>query len=327
MRSQPFACGVAAVCIALFASAGLCAETATQWPTKPVLIVGTSTAGGSGDILARLLSQGLSEHLGRQFVVENRPGAAGNIGADTVAKAAPDGYTFALTTSGPLANNKYLYKSMPYDPEKNLAPVILLGEIPLVLVVNPSVPANNLDEFVKLAREHPDKMTVAHPGTGTIGHLALELINTRSKVSLVPVPYKGETPALMDVIGGAVQADSSPITSLIPSIKGGKVRALAVFSKKRFPGLPEVPTAIEQGFDIDASVWFALVGPAGVPKDIIDKLNREVARILQLPDTQAKLDQFALVVAGGSPDRLKTLMASDSAKWKQVIDDAKIEAQ
>jgi tripartite-type tricarboxylate transporter receptor subunit TctC len=313
-----------AIAAALFALAACGLVQAQEYPARPVKVIVPFPAGGSADILARLIAQGLGDKLGQQFVVENRAGAAGNLGTDAVAKAAPDGYTLGLSTSGPLANNKFLYKSMPYDPEKAFAPVVLVGEIPLVIVAHPGVPAKNLKEFVELARANPGRNSVGHPGNGTIGHLALELMKANTKADLLAVPYKGDTPAMTDLLGGTIQAISAPVSAFIPNIQAGKLTALAVTSKARFQGLPNVATALEQGIDLEASVWFAMVAPAGTPKTIVDRINAEANRIINSTEGRAKLAQFGAIAIAGAPERLAAQIATDSAKWKRVIESAKI---
>ena len=297
---------------------------AQDYPSKPVRLIVPFPAGGSSDVVARFIAQGLSEKTGQQFVVENRAGAAGNLGTDAVAKAVPDGYTLGLSTSGPLANNKFLYKTMPYDSEKAFTPVVLVGEIPLVIVVNLGVPAKNLKEFVELARREPGKQSIGHPGNGTIGHLALELFKNTAKIDVLAVPYKGDTPGMTDLIGGAIQGFAAPVAAFIPNIQAGKMRALAVTSRSRVPGLPDVPTAAEQGIELDAAVWFGVVGPAGMAKPIVDRLNAEINRLLASSDGRAQLTRYAALVAGGPPERMGQLMATDAAKWKRVIETAKI---
>ena len=304
--------------ILLIAACGV--AQAQDYPTKPVKVFVPFPAGGSADILARLIAQGLGDKFGQQFVVENRAGAAGNLGTDAVAKAAPDGYTLGLSTSGPLANNKLLYKAMPYDPEKAFAPIILVGEIPLVIVSHPAVPAKNLKEFVDLARANPGRNSVGHPGNGTIGHLALELMKTNTKVDLLAVPYKGDTPAMTDLLGGSIQAISAPVSAFIPNIQAGKLTALAVTSKVRFQGLPAVPTAQELGIDLEASVWFAMVAPARA-----DCMNADL-RISggRLWESLCETAQFGAIPIAGAPERLATQIAIDTAKWKRVIEASKI---
>ena len=297
---------------------------AQDYPTKPVRVIVPFAAGGSADILARMIAQGMTDKLGQPFVVENRAGAAGNLGTDAVAKAAPDGYTLGQSSSGPLANNKFLYKAMPYDPEKAFTPIILLGEIPLVIASNPGVPAKTLKEFVELARANPGKNSVGHPGNGTIGHLALELMKSITRTDLLAVPYKGDAPAMVDLLGGSIQAIAAPVSAFIPNIQAGKLNALAVTSKVRFQGLPNVPTAVEQGFDLEASVWYAMVAPLGTPRAIVDKINAEANRIINSPEGRAKLAQFGAIAIAGAPERLAAQVATDSAKWKRVIESAKI---
>jgi tripartite-type tricarboxylate transporter receptor subunit TctC len=292
---------------------------ATGWPAKPITLVIPFPAGGSTDAVGRLLAQRLGERLGQPVVVDNRAGAGGNLGTDIVAKAAPDGYTLALSTSGPLANNKFLYKSLPFDPAKHLAPVVAVGEIPLVIAAHPGVKAANLKEFVEQARARPGKLSIAHPGNGTMGHLAVELIKSQARIDTLNVPYKGDTPAITDVLGGSVDALSLPVTALVANIQAGKLKGLAVTSRQRFAGLPEVPTALEQGLDVDATVWFAVVGPAGVPAPVVERLNKEINAILATPEARAKLAQYGANPIGGSAQQLAQLMATDSAKWKKVI--------
>ncbi len=314
------------ILMAAWLAVPLCAgpALAQDYPTKPVRLIVPFPAGGSSDVVARFIAQGLSEKIGQQFVVENRAGAAGNVGTDAVAKAAPDGYTLGLSTSGPLANNKFLYKAMPYDSEKAFTPVVLVGEIPLVIVVNPALPAKNLKEFVDLARREPGKQSIGHPGNGTIGHLALELFKNTAKIDVLAVPYKGDTPGMTDLIGGAIQGFAAPVTAFIPNIQAGKMRALAVTSRARVPGLPDVQTAGEQGIELDAAVWFGVVGPAGMARPIVDRLNAEINRLLASGEGRAQLTRYAALVAGGPPERMGQLMATDAAKWKRVIEAAKI---
>ncbi len=294
------------------------------WPTKPVRIVASFAPGGSSDLVARQLAQHLTTHYGQQFFVENRAGAGGNIGVDFVAKAAPDGYTLGLATSGPLANNKSLYKNMPYDPEKDLTPIALVGEIPLVIAINPGVKANTLTEFVALSKSSATPPSVANPGNGTIGHLAVEYLRMTSGANLQSVPYRGDAPAMADAVAGTVNGVSSPVTSQIPHIQANRLRALAITAKARFPGLPDVPTANEQGVNLEATVWSALVGPAGLPPQIVNSLNQEVNKYIGSAEGRAKLTSLGLVPLAGTPAQLREQMSSEAAKWKQVVESAKI---
>lgn len=295
-----------------------------EWPNKPVRIVATFAPGGSSDLVARQIALHLTARYGQQFIVENRVGAGGNIGVDYVAKSAPDGYTLALATSGPLANNKHLYNPMPFDAQKDLSPIALVGEIPLVIAVNPAVKASTLGEFVALSKTARDPLSVANPGKGTIGHLATEQLRIAAGAKLQSVPYKGDAPAMTDAMSGVVDAVSAPVTSLLANIQGHKLKALAVTSKARFPALPDVPTAAEQGIALEATVWNAVVGPAGLPKAIVESLNREINRYTSSPEGKAKLASLGLVPLSGTPAKLGELMASESARWKPVVESAKI---
>jgi tripartite-type tricarboxylate transporter receptor subunit TctC len=309
---------------ALALAAALPAAFAADWPAKPITMIVPFPAGGSTDAVARLIAQRLGEKLGQQVVVDNRAGAGGNLGTDLAAKAAPDGYTIALSTSGPLANNKFLYKSMAFDPLKDLTPVVAVGEIPMGIAVNPALKVNSLKEFLDQARAKPGKLSIANPGNGTIGHLTAELVKSQSKVHALSVPYKGDTPAITDTVGGTVDAVVMPITALVPQIQSGKLTGLAVTSRKRFAGLPDMPTAIEQGIQAESTVWFAIVAPARTPAPVVERLNKEINAILATPEARTKLAQFGASTLGGTPQELAHLMATDSAKWKKVIESAHI---
>jgi len=297
-----------------------------NWPSKPVKMVVPFPAGGSTDLVARFLAQGLSDKLGQQFVVENKSGAAGNLGTDGVAKSSPDGYTIGLVTSGPLVNNKFLYPNMPFDADKDLTPIALVCEIPLVITSNPKFPARNLKQFVEFSKAKPQDYSVGHPGNGTIGHLALEYFSMVTQNKLVGIAYRGDTPAMAVLLGGNIQAIFAPITAFIPNITAGKITGLAVTSSARYPGLPDIPTAKEQGIDIVATVWFAIVGPANLQPSIVQKLNAEINILLASSAGKAKLQQFGAVATIGSPDNLIQLIKEDGKKWKTVIETANIKA-
>lgn len=307
----------------LFASHGA-VHAQGNWPSKPVRIIASFAPGGSSDLVARQIAQHLSTRYGQQFVVENRAGAGGNIGVDFVAKSAPDGYTLGLATSGPLANNKSLYAKMPFDAAKDLTPIALVGEIPLVIAVNPAVKAVNLREFVALSKAKPSASPVSNPGNGTIGHLATEALRINTGARLQAVPYKGDSPAMTDAISGAVDGVSAPVTSLMANIEAKKLKALAVTSKARFSGLPNVPTAKEQGVNLEATVWSALVGPAGLPPAIVASLNQEINQYTASLEGKAKLSVLGMAPLSGTPAQLSELMASEAARWKRVVESAKI---
>lgn len=308
----------------LILSAQGAALAQSDWPNKPVRIIASFAPGGSSDLVARQLAQHLTTRYNQQFIVENRVGAGGNIGVDAVAKAAPDGYTLGLATSGPLANNKSLYKTMPFDPQKDLTPVALVGEIPLVIAINPDVKANSLSEFVALSKASANPLSVGNPGNGTIGHLATEYLRMVSGAKLQSVPYRGDSPAMADAISGTVNGVSAPVTSLVPNIQANKLRALAVAAKTRFPGLPNVPTANEQGVNLEATVWSAVVGPAGLPQPIVTALNREINTYISSTEGKAKMAALGLVPLPGTPAQLSEQMSNEAAKWKRVVESAKI---
>lgn len=294
------------------------------WPDKPVRIIASFAAGGSSDLVARQVAQHLSTRFGQQFIVENRAGAGGNIGVDFVAKAPADGYVLGLATSAPLANNASLYAKMPFDAAKDLTPIALVGEIPLVIAVNPAVKARDLREFVAMGKSKTDPVSVGNPGNGTIGHLATEALRLNAGVKLQAVPYKGDAPAMTDAISGAIDAVFAPVTSLMPNIEARRLKALAVTSKHRFPGLPDVPTAKEQGINVEATVWSALVGPVGLPPAIVTSLNKEINSFIGSADGKAKLASLGMSGLSGTPAQLSALMASEAVTWKKVIDSAKI---
>lgn len=297
---------------------------AADWPARPITLIVPFPAGGSTDALARLIAQRLSEKLGQPVVVDNRSGAGGNLGTDLAAKAAADGYTIALSTSGPLANNRFLYRNLPFNPLTDLAPVIAVGQIPTGIAVHPGLKVQTLKELLDLARARPGKLAIANPGNGTIGHLAAELIKGQARIDALSVPYRGDIPAITDVVGGSVEAVSMPITALMPQIQAGKLKGVAVTSAQRFVGLPQVPTAVEQGVDVEASVWMAVVGPKGLQAPVVERLNKEINAILATPEARSKFAQFGATPLGGSAQQLAQLMASDSAKWKKVIEAAHI---
>lgn len=326
MKFVPFARMLACAAGLSLSLLGTAVHAQGDWPNKPVRIIATFAPGGSSDLVARQIALHLSAHYGQQFIVENRPGAGGNIGVDAVVKSAPDGYTLGLATSGPLANNKWLYHPMPFDAAKDLTPVALVGEIPLVIAVNPAVKASTLTEFVALTKAK-DSLTVSNPGNGTIGHLATEALRIHTGAKLRSIPYKGDAPAMTDAISGAVDGVSAPVTSLVPNIQGQKLKALAVTSKARFPGLPNVPTANEQGIPLEATVWNAVVGPAGLPAAIVTSLNQEINKYTSSAEGKAKLASLGLVPLQGTPAQLGERMASESARWKKVVEAAGITLQ
>lgn len=295
------------------------------WPARPVRLVVPFPAGGSTDLVARYLAKGLGERLGQPFVVDNRTGASGNIGTDAVAKAAADGQTLGLVTSGPLVNNRYLFKSMPFDAVRDLTPIALACEIPMVFATQPArTPATGLAQFLATARAGNGRTSVGTPGNGTIGHLTMEAINLHSQALLRNVPYRGDVPGITDLLGGSIDAVVGPITAFIPHLQSGRLRGLAVTSGQRFPGLPDIPTAQEQGIPITATVWLALVGPAGLPPAIAQTLNSTVNGLLESSEGRERLAAQGAVVATGAPDQVRERIGADSRLWQRVIADAGI---
>jgi len=290
------------------------------YPAKPIRLVVPFPAGGTTDILARAVGQKLTEAWGQPVVVDNRPGAGGNIGAELVAKAAPDGYTLLMGTVGTHAINASLYAKMPYDHIKDFAPVILVAGVPNVLVVNPAVPVNSVQELIAYAKANPGRLNFASSGSGTSIHLSGELFKVMAGVQMTHIPYKGSAPALQDLIGGQVQLMFDNLPSALPQIKGGKLRALAVTSAARAAALPDVPTVAEAGLPgFEASSWFGVLAPAGTPVAIIARLNAEIAKWLASPEAREKLASQGANAAGGSPEDFAKHIAAETAKWQKVV--------
>jgi len=309
----------------LAAAASLAAIPAAQandaYPAKPIRMVVGFPSGGAPDILARIFSEKFS--LGQPVIVDNKPGAGGNIGAETVARSAPDGYTLALGTVGTHSINGALYSKMPYDMVKDFTPVILLASTPNVLVVHPSVPAKNVQELIALAKAKPGQLTFGTPGIGTSLHVAGELFNTMAGTKIEHVPYKGRAMAIPDLLGGHITMMFDNLPSALPVVKEGKLRALGVTSAHRSASAPDIPTIAEQGLPgYEATSWFAVFVPAHTPKEIVVKLNAEMNRIFTQPDVQAKLKTLGLDPVLGTPEKLAEYQRSEIAKWAKVVKDS-----
>jgi len=302
--------------LACFA-AGAFAQT---YPTHSIRLVVPFPAGGTTDILARAAAQKLSESLGQAVVVDNRPGAAGNIGADLVAKSAPDGYTLLMGTVGTHAINPGLYAKMPYDHVKDFVPVVLVAGVPNVLVVNPAFPVNSVAELIALARAKPGTINFASSGSGTSIHLSGELFKTMAGIDMTHVPYKGSSPALTDLMGGQVQIMFDNLPSALPLIKAGKLRAIAVTSLKRAPALPDVPTISESGLPgFEASSWFGVLAPAETPAPIVAKINADVNKWLQSPEAREQLLAQGANAAGGTSEQFAAHIRAETEKWAKVV--------
>lgn len=309
-------------CAALLAALALTAAgaAAQSYPTKPIRLVVPFPPGGTTDILAREVGQRLSASLGQPVVIDNRPGAAGNIGSELVAKSAPDGYTLLMCTVSTHAINPNLYAKLPYDHVADFAPVVLVASVPNVLEVTPSLPVNTVADLIKLAKEKPGQINFASSGSGTSIHLSGELFKTMAGVDMTHVPYKGSAPALTDLIGGQVQVMFDNLPSSLPQIKAGKLRAIAVTSAQRAPALPNVPTIAESGLPgFEATSWFGVVAPAGTPPAIVARLNADVNQWLQTPEAKEKLLAQGAAAAGGSPEQFAAYIRAETEKWAKVV--------
>ena len=290
---------------------------------KPIKLVVPFPAGGGTDIFARVIGNKLAETLKWVVVVDNKPGAGGNIGIDAVAKSPADGYTIGLGQTSNLAINPTLYTKLPYDPLKDLVPIVLVADAPLVLVVPANSPFKTVADVVAAAKKKPGDVTFGSPGNGTVAHLTGELFQMAAGVKFQHIPYKGSAQALTDLMGGQVQVYMSSIPTALSHIKGGKLRALAVTSPKRAPSLPDVPTIAEAGYKgFDANTWFGLVAPAGTPAPIVTKINAEVNRILKMPDVKEKFAAEGGGPIGGSSQEFAALLKSDYVKWAKVVKDS-----
>jgi tripartite-type tricarboxylate transporter receptor subunit TctC len=301
---------------------------AQTYPAKPVRMIVAYAPGGSVDIVARLVAQKLTESLGQQFVVENRAGASGNIGTDYVAKSAPDGYTLLMGSSPALAANTHLFAKMPFDPVKDLAPIILIANQPNVLVVHPSSPATNVKELIALAQSRPKGLTFGSSGLGGSQHIAAELFMMTTGVKMVHVPYKGGAPALSDLLGGHVDLIFEVLPTTIQHIREGRLRALAVTTRQRSGMLPAVPTLAEAGLaDYEFRGWIGLAAPAALPQALIARLNAEVRKAMGAGDLKTKLLEYGLDIAGGTPEDFAAFMREDSANYGRIVKAAGIQPQ
>lgn len=312
----------AALLLAIASTASaVCAQT-TKWPDKPVRVIVPFPAGGTTDVVARTFAPKLTEEYGQQFIVDNRPGAGGSLGAEIAARANPDGHTFAIVTSS-YAPNAAIYK-LPYDPVKGIAPVSMISLLPFLLAVHPSLKAVNAREFIELARAQPGALNFASPGAGSTPHLASEWLQQVTKVKFTHVAYKGDSPALVDLISGQVHAVFATELVLGAHIKAGRVRPLAVSMAKRAPSLPDLPSLSEAvpGFAFDG--WAGMWAPAGTPTTIVSRLNQSIARILKLPDVQERLRAGGGEPAASTPEGFARIIAQDVATWTKVVRDGNI---
>jgi tripartite-type tricarboxylate transporter receptor subunit TctC len=313
------------VALGLGGAIALPAFAQAAWPTKPVRIVVPFAAGGTTDILARAIAPELSRAFGQQFIVDNRAGAGGNVGAEIVAHSAPDGYTLLMGTVGTHGINRALYDKLPYDPIKDFAPVTLVAGVPNVMEMQTerarALGINNAQDFIKYAKSHPGKLNMASSGSGTSIHLAGELFKSMAGVYMVHVPYRGSGPALLDLVGGTADVMFDNLPSSLPHIKAGKLKAFAVTSRERSAALPDVPTVEEaaglKGFD--ATSWFGLLAPAGTPPDIVNRIQQEVAKSLGTPAIKEKMLAQGAIPSGNTPAEFARHIDAEHKKWAQVV--------
>ena len=310
-------CLAAVLMLALTLATSIAAQ---GYPIKPIRFVVPYAPGGNTDILARLLGQKLSEAWGQQVIIDNRPGAAGTVGAELVARAPADGYTLIMGSFGNIIVANSLYKNLKYDPFRDFASIALVSLPPGILVENPAVPAQNVRELIAYAKSNPGRLNYGSPGSGAWNHLFFELFNASAGIAIVHVPYKGIAPAVVDLLGGQVQLAISAFPTALPHIRSGKLRALAVTSAKRSGLMTDVPTVAESGLaGYEAAGWFGVLAPAGTPPAVVAKLNAEINRILELPEVKASLASDGAEPAGGTPAQMTESARAASAKWSKLI--------
>ena len=312
---------------AAVAAATMPSASAQNYPARPIRIIVPFAPGGPADLLARTLGQKMQENWGQAVLADNKPGAGGNLGMDLGAKAAPDGYTLVIAPTGNLTVNPHL-GALPYDVFRDLAPVTQLATVENVLVVNPGIAVNSVQDLVALARAKPGSLSFASPGAGSQAHVAGEFLKSLTGIDMVHIAYKGTGPALNDLLGGQVSMMFSQMSSALPHLRAGKLRALGVASLKRSAVLPSLPTVAEQNLPgFEAVSWYALMAPAGTPAEVITKLQAESARILRLPDVREKLAALGAEAVGNRPEELAAIIRAESVRWQKVVKDAGIKAE
>ena len=307
----------------------LASEALAQgYPSRPIRMIAPFPAGGLVDVLARAVGEELAKTLGQPVIVENRPGAGGNLGADIVAKAEPDGYTLLMTSPGIQSINEFVYKTMPFDPDKAFAPISLVADMPMLVVVHPKVGVSTLKEMVDRARADPGRLNFGSAGVGTTGHLGQALLMHVADIKVTHVPYRGAAPSVTDLIAGQIDGVVDNPPTVMPHIRAGTIIALAVAAKERLALLPDVPTAAEAGLPgWQASSWFGVVAPAGTPPAIIDRLHAEIAKAVRLPSMQRFTRESGARMVGGSPGEFAQLIVAERAKWREIVKSANIPAQ
>ena len=314
----------------LIASLAIAATSAfaQDYPTRPITLLVPFAPGGSSDVLSRLVAQKLTEAWQKQVIVENKPGGAGNIAMEAAQRAKPDGYTLILGHVGTLAVNPAMFGKLPYDPVKGFVPVSMIATVPNIIAVNPQVPAKDFKEFIALVKAKPGTIYYGSAGNGSAGHLAMEYLKQTAGLDMPHVPYKGTGPMITDLLAGQTQATFTGALPLVPHIKAGKLRPLAVGSAKRIAALPDVPTVAESGYKgFETSQWYGILAPAGTPEPILKKLNAEINRILKLPDVVERLSADGSVPQGGTSEEFAAFIASEEKRWGQVVRAANIKAE
>lgn len=296
---------------------------AQSYPTKPIRLLVPYAAGGATDIMARVVAQKLSENLGQQMVVENRPGAGGNIAADAVAKAAPDGYTLFFGSTGPLVINPSLYAKLSFEPVKDFAPIGLVGDMPLFLVVPVSQPVHSIKDLIALAKAKPGQLNYASSGVGGTTHLAMELFKTTAGVDILHIPYKGTAAGVADMLAGNIQVMFDVMATSGPHVKTGKLRFIGVTTTKRSAFAPDVPTIADAGFPgFEATFWTGFLAPAGTPREIINKLSAELAKVIALPELRERFATLGMEPRTSNPEQFAAFIRSETVKWAKVVRDS-----
>jgi len=317
-----------ALLIAALLPASSLATRADDYPSKPIKLLVGASPGGTTDTMARAIAQPLSVSLGKPVLVENRPGAGGNLAADAVAKSAPDGYTLMMASAGILTANQFLYAQMPFDPETAFIPVSIVADMPMMVVVNPKVAVQSLADLIALARAAPGKLNFGSPGTGTTGHLGLAMLMHVAGVKITHVPYRGAAPAIQDLLAGQIDGVVDNPPTVISHIQDGRLRPLAVAAARRMALLPGLPSAAEAGLPgYEASSWFGIMAPSGTPAPIVARLHQEVVRALATPAMQARFAKLGARLVGNTPDQFAAQIRAERASWGDVIRDAKITPQ
>ncbi len=319
---------VATLLLAVNSHTAFAQTSAQKYPTRPIRFVVGFLPGGPSDTIARVVGQKLAEALGQPVIVDNRAGAGGNVSADVVAHASPDGHTLLLGTAGPLVVAPIVGQKLSFDPAQDFLPVSKLGDSMSILAAHPTLPANTLQELIVLAKAKPGEINYASSGIGTANHLAAELLRSMTGIDIVHVPYKGSGAALPALIGGQVKLGFGPILPALPHVRTGRLKALGVSGLKRSPGAPDIPTIAEQGLPgFEVNSWYGMFVPAKTPKAIVSRLNRELARILALPDVKERLSRDGVEPAGSTPEQLTALVKSEEKLWSRVIKDANIKVE